>query len=67
MRREPPPINQFLTVQHASQVLYCRESDIYRLIGTGKLRAVKVANSYRIRPEWLLEFAEGEGEERHVH
>lgn len=48
-----PPM---LTIQQCADRLTCHHARIRRLIGAGKLRAVRVGASWRIEPEALDEF-----------
>ena len=52
---------QLLSVQDAAEWCDVHEKTIYRAIKTEKLEAHKVGARWRIRPEALDEFYEGEG------
>jgi excisionase family DNA binding protein len=46
------------TITEVANILRISERTVYEYIYSGKLRAAKIANQWRMKPEWIDEFIE---------
>lgn len=59
------PLQEFLTVEQAAEVLQVSRDNVYGLIRTGQLRSIKIGRLRRISRRWITQFAEQQEPAQH--
>lgn len=55
---EKPATPTLYTIADVAKILRLSERTIYAYVASGDIKAAKVANRWRIKPEWVDEFLE---------